>query len=359
MDFLKALAILAVVVIHTSPLAGVSAGGYDLTPLNDVFNTLARFAVPIFFAISGFLLMQSLLKVDKDKQKKKYRKFIKKNAKILGIWLSVFYVFTAIMKSVVAYLTGKSVVVTIKTYLSETISLEHVWLYMHKGVLRFDAAYQLWFSVALIVAALIFYVFFRMNKVGLLLGIAFALHLIGLTGQSYKEIIEFPFDWRTRDAIFFGLFYFTLGAWFAKGNKLLNKLESQLSNSTLLIIVCLWAIVTVFERLYFTHSFGLNYAADYYIGNIFETFFLMLWAIKNVHAFSASKIKVFGENSHYIFLTHTLFIYLLSFVLEAKGIALSDYLIGSLLYVPFVFVVSYYFYKGIDMAKGKLSSIKK
>ncbi len=56
-DFLRFLAILAVLLIHTTTRT-LEAAGYDLAkfPFTLFLNQAARFAVPLFFIISGFLL---------------------------------------------------------------------------------------------------------------------------------------------------------------------------------------------------------------------------------------------------------------------------------------------------------------
>jgi len=65
-DSLRILSILAVLVIHTTTRV-LEAGKYDLAgfPLTIFLNQIARFAVPLFFVISGFVLeLNSKEKID-------------------------------------------------------------------------------------------------------------------------------------------------------------------------------------------------------------------------------------------------------------------------------------------------------
>lgn len=89
-DAMRAIAILAVVMIHTSTRI-LEATHYNLTayPLTIFLNQFSRFAVPLFFLISGFVLE---LSADRDRN---YFEFIKKRfAKIFIpyiFWSLIYY----------------------------------------------------------------------------------------------------------------------------------------------------------------------------------------------------------------------------------------------------------------------------
>ncbi len=77
----------------------------------------------------------------------------------------------------------------------------------------------MWFMPALIIAVLLQFVAKKFNLSSALFAIACALHLIGLSGQSYQPLVPFEifnpetntFFINSRDPLFFGLFYVTLG----------------------------------------------------------------------------------------------------------------------------------------------------
>ncbi|WP_158290503.1 acyltransferase family protein [Halobacillus salinus] len=60
-DYFKFWAIFFVVCIHTSPFSGVNILGVEGHYLNLLIKTFARFGVPFFFVVSGFLFGQKIL----------------------------------------------------------------------------------------------------------------------------------------------------------------------------------------------------------------------------------------------------------------------------------------------------------
>lgn len=59
-DFFKGLAIYFVVLIHTNPFTGARLFGIEGERIDFVIDTVARFAVPLFFAVSGYLLASKM-----------------------------------------------------------------------------------------------------------------------------------------------------------------------------------------------------------------------------------------------------------------------------------------------------------
>jgi surface polysaccharide O-acyltransferase-like enzyme len=91
-DSLRILSILAVLAIHTSTRV-LEAGGFDLTrfPLAIFLNQIGRFAVPLFFMISGFVLeLNAGEKID-------YTYFLKRRFGRIALpfvfWSLIYYFF--------------------------------------------------------------------------------------------------------------------------------------------------------------------------------------------------------------------------------------------------------------------------
>ena len=85
-DLLRVISMLMVVVIHVSNVYSRSFGSISNTSflISLIFNTVSRISVPVFFMISGALL------VDREYDKKKYMKRLKKYIILIFVW-DVFY----------------------------------------------------------------------------------------------------------------------------------------------------------------------------------------------------------------------------------------------------------------------------
>lgn len=81
-DFIKFFAILAVVIIHTFP--SDHQLGYF------IFDNFSRFAVPFFFASSGYLF--GLKVINNPKSVVYFKRYLMKILKIYVCWL-MFYIF--------------------------------------------------------------------------------------------------------------------------------------------------------------------------------------------------------------------------------------------------------------------------
>ena len=86
LDFLRVISMFLVIVIHVANCyfrnyTSISSTSYLFA---DVFNILARVSVPIFFMISGALL------IGKDQSKEKYKARIKRMLIVLGAWTLIY-----------------------------------------------------------------------------------------------------------------------------------------------------------------------------------------------------------------------------------------------------------------------------
>lgn len=91
-DILRIIAILAVVLIHTTSKS-IELSGFDLIKVSFIFyiNQLSRFAVPLFFLISGFVLA---LRYQKKLELKKYFKRRVSKLAIPYVFWSLIYFIT-------------------------------------------------------------------------------------------------------------------------------------------------------------------------------------------------------------------------------------------------------------------------
>lgn len=192
-DSLRILSILSVLLIHTTTRTLEMTGGTLASfPLTIFLNQMARFAVPLFFVISGFVLETSF------DQSLSYIGFLKKRfSKILFpyiFWSGIYYLFVY------------------------TQNHENFFNVLLKG----NASYQLYFIPTLCIFYLIFPFLHKIYKIisnKIVLILLFILQAL-LLYQDY-----FVKDFRFADPIHIGIlayFFFTIGIVAARNKEAIN-----------------------------------------------------------------------------------------------------------------------------------------
>jgi surface polysaccharide O-acyltransferase-like enzyme len=326
-DFIKFFAILAVVVIHIFPedsLIGLFA-----------LNNFSRFAVPFFFVASGYLFGQKVM--DNKESILYFKKYVIKILKIYVCWLVFYAVYDVLM----IYINGTDVQQEMIKYFDQFTLLN--LLYYGKGT----SGYQLWFLTALIWSILILYVFFRMNKINMLLILSLVLNLIGLFGQSYSIFVEIPIS--TRDALFIGLFYTTLGFFFAFNLEF--KKSRQITNKTYLYFFFFFSFLQVTEG-YILEKVLSSSHGEYFISTIFLTAFLFFFTLNNQQLGKGLLITKIGGNALGIYIIHVFLIDVVDMTLNALGLNhLTENLVWHLFDTLLVFIMSYIAYSLLQHLK--------
>lgn len=176
LDFVKFICAMLVVVIHTSPLKSVSSTAYFI-----VENVLARVAVPLFFAISGFLFFGKLnycdQKVSGDRENLcRLLSYCRRNAVLYLSWSAVYLVLVYLP---MWYRRGWWGIHVLKDAL---VSL------LFSGI-----HYHLWYLLAMIYAVPLLYVLLRLLSLPKVCWIA-ALLWIG-------ECLTYSYAWIGADQI--------------------------------------------------------------------------------------------------------------------------------------------------------------
>jgi len=139
--------------------------------------------------------------------------------------------------------------------------------------------YHLWYYPAMIVAVILTWLFFR-NRGGIAVGIAFVCYFIGCMGESYygffadNEAVTtlaekyFALFWSTRSGLFFGFFFFALGAYLQKARWTMSRRKAAVA---LAISFALMAVEILTLR-----SFGVAKDYNLYFALIPATLFLFL-----------------------------------------------------------------------------------
>lgn len=186
-DILRGLAIVGVILIHiTAPLAT------DDDVLAIVVNQISRFAVPVYFILSGW----GLTIADSYKRSKSYGDFLKK--RFLGIFPQYFlwniiYLFYTDVWNIPGDLSWGMLYDIAKSLLMGTI---YNHLYFVPVILIFYAAYPLLLKIA--------------NKYGVTLSL-----IITMLSQVSDLWVEHEYFYMNKN-IFNWLFFFIFGVWLAK-----------------------------------------------------------------------------------------------------------------------------------------------
>ncbi|MBY6035812.1 acyltransferase [Fictibacillus nanhaiensis] len=330
-DFIKFFAIFAVVVIHVFPLDGFM--GYY------VIDNVARFAVPFFFVASGYFFAQNM-----SKQKSSFRYFKTYVLKLIKIYLSwlIFYTFYDVM---LIFLNGNDVSDQLIEYFKPFTLLNLI--YYGKGT----SGYQLWFLTALIWSTVTIFLFFQIKKMNTLFGISFVLNVIGLLGQSYTFVFKLPVN-TTRDALFFGLFYTTLGVIF----KLNTHFDTfrKISRFTSLALAIFFSLFQVIEA-YVLDKVLTGSHGEYFLSTTLLTTFLFFYALNNKKLGKGLWITKVGGNALGIYITHVLLLDVFNRMIKYLGLEyLSDLAIWNICYTLFIFTASYKTYHVLQKIKFRV-----
>lgn len=327
-DYIKFYAIFAVVVIHVFPLDGFT--GYF------VIDNMARFAVPFFFAASGYFFA---LKIQHEEVPFLYFKnYIIKLVKLYVVWL-IFYVSYDVL---FILLDSVNVQEKLIQYFKQFTLLN--LLYYGKGT----SGYQLWFLTALIWSMITIFIFIKLKQIIVLFFISFVLNLLGLFGQAYTMFYKFPIS-STRDAAFFGLFYTTLGVLFALNSGLssLNKLSGRIFLGLALIGLFVQAMEGFILDKILSGSHG-----EYYFSTILLTAFLFLFALNYKKLGKGLYITKVGANALGIYIIHVFYLDLFNKFIKFIDLNhLSENFIWNVGYSIFLFTISYLTYDYLQKIK--------
>lgn len=208
LDIMKFIAAILIVSIHTTPLLSLNE-----TVSLAFENTIARVAVPFFFAASGFLFFGKISNSDHRNQTTKpagsyWVKYTKRIAIIYLVW-SLIYGVNDFYHS----------------YQEQNQDLLRAILFYLRDLVFLGGHFHLWYFPALLFAVTALYFGIRMMTLNKLLLLSIGLYVIGMFGDAYFGVLgedtvlsRFVLQYNelfgtTRNGLFFGLVYVVLGAY--------------------------------------------------------------------------------------------------------------------------------------------------
>ena len=189
---LRLIAVFAVIAIHTVPFSFDGWEIADQFTLPIVINQLSRFAVPMFFVLSGYFW---IMKIRGGADLARTSKVVVR--RIFSVWLfwSVIYLILYNFFSVETYDITRQIKI-LHWYYWE--GLKHPWYLILNG-----SAGHLWFLISLLMSVAISSVFLYLGQIRLIYVLAVMLFVLALLGKAYaKSLFGFLTDFDLRDGPF-------------------------------------------------------------------------------------------------------------------------------------------------------------
>jgi Uncharacterized protein conserved in bacteria len=318
-DLMKFLAAILVVCIHANPLSSISKEMNFL-----LVQSVARLAVPFFFMTSGYLLYSKL------KSRSNGRSYLIKYLKRIGLlyllWTLVYMYWD------------------INSFLSVHRSLIH---YLQDAVFA-GSHYHLWYFPSLIAAAILFYYGQKFLSIRNIVIIAAVLYLIGLLGDSYYGFIQdssilspllsdyFGLFLTTRNGLFFGLLFLSLGAYQYESSFTLKPIRS--------FCLFLLSLVLLIGEVSFLKLYSEPRDFNMLLSLVPASFFLF-HSIRNMKLPASSlDYKIFRDSSTLIYCSHGLFLLLYAEIIDPAAHSMMYFtltLLSSLLLSVIILYLSH------------------
>lgn len=325
LDVGKMIAMFFIVVIHAQPFMGVDVAGADL---GRILNSYTRWAVPFFFIIFGYILGQKTTDI---KNNGFLFKYIVRFYSLFLLW-NVFYILINL------FFDQSSL--TFTQHFQKIIQNDYASI-----LIFYYGPYHLWFLSALVFSMVALWVAQKINFVLILLVGSFVTHIIGMFGQAYAGVYELPLQ--TRDAVFFGVFYLTLGYFLQQkwGGKIpADKAKLFLS------LFFVFSVLQIIEYVAARQFLNGPAATDYFMMSLPATIFLFLFLLAKPDLKCSGVMGSMAQNTLGIFLIHPFIIKLYKIAGEnLLPESIYKSLIWDVLIVPFVFITSFIFVIGFKI----------
>lgn len=320
-----------IVSIHTDPFRGVGVYG---NTLNFLIDSAARFAVPFFFVTSGYFFALKATRRDPTTY------FIKRATTITSLYIfGLLLALPVFLAGNVSHAETNAEPIVQSTFLriGEFISpLELLYYGTSISVI-------LWFLPALLFSLGLIYLAILSKTTKYLLPLSIGLHIIGLLGASYTMFVDIPF--KTRDALFFGFFYTSLGYWIAASDWQPNSKHSSFYLGTTILV----SILHIGERYVLgyvltgeTLAQGV-YTASYTIGTAFLTISLFVFLLSRPNLGRSTPVPSWGKYAVGIYVVHPAVLFVFERtdgLLHYIGIETTTTLLWHLLLTPATLVGS-------------------
>lgn len=308
-DYFKGCACIAVILIHC----------YFPNNIGIAIRTLCRFAVPVFFVVSGYFMLTDEDLCIRAKTIKKI-----KHITTMLIGAGVFYFFFDIIRSLLTNYGGKGFQEYIKQLITginiikffvtnNPLRYAHLWflmalIYCYILMLLFDKTYPRKLVNSFPILMIVFLIFGLWNN---------SLHLrASINGKIYIKNLF----------VLRALPFFLAGMWLKKNRKIIDKWN--ISECKLIIAIFLGSILGLIERAVFMES-------QFYFGSYIVVAAMMIYALKYNYKFRSDNFIVYigRELSTYIYIIHIAVGHTVNLIATKHGISMKKFSYVNMFFV--------------------------
>lgn len=330
LDFLRAFAVLAVIMIHTAAKFKEIKSLNSLVYVNVFIDVVSHFAVPVFILISGIVLSYNYY------ENINYKSYYNKRFFSIipqFLFFSIFYlVFSVIM--------GHR-----NPSFSKAIDL----------IISGESSYHLWFFILLIQFYLIYPLLIKLyflclsgHKLSLFIILPLIIQILFyflsvFLPAPYNKNISSLIDYYIHNVFISYIFYFVLGIHFGRNIKLIKKYINNINDTILYFLLILSNVSIYIIKIKGMEIYGTNEINTLFLLPIktieplqYILCFILLWKIASKlierNNFIVRLLKDIGRFSFGIYLVHVFFIIVLTKILEPYNITFTDWI-----YYPIIF----------------------
>ena len=320
LDFMKFFCITAIVCIHLAPFSG--------SKLGIIINTVCRAALPLIFICSGYLFLS---KFSKEHSKKYFYKMLK-----LFIISNILYLLLLIFINILFHNGIRS---TIYYYFS---NLKLTDFYYGDGMIEF----HLWYLTAMVLIVPMMYFTVKYNLINKILILSGILNISGIF------IYNCGYLKNNRDAIFFALFYCTLGMYLKTKEEIIKEKLNNKINYRYLLLILLFTLTSVIER--FIYDYVFIKTGDIYISTIPLSILIFILCITKIKEKDNILCKV-GRKSFGIYVVHIGAINIVNIFLYKVGmLPFISTTIWQIIGTPIIMILSLISYNILIFINGKI-----
>ena len=295
-----------------------------------IMDASSRFAVPIFFMITGYFVIKSVN--------------ISTTLKHQMIKLAKYYITYELV-----YLAYEFAIAL--SEMSFSGFNDNLLMYIKYILSAPTIGVHLWYIINIIWVMMIVYIFNKFNKLNVLFIASSILYLIGiiisnLSQQIFQQALPL---YATRNFLFFGLFYFMLGMYISK----INIDNIKFNNKFILFISVTFCLAQVMEKYLWKVLLGSNFG-EYFLTTLFASIGIFIYTLRT--NINNKYIKKIASYSMPIYFLHPLMIRVLkllcSDVFKFNITVITNTIIGNSIFILLVCVFScllYYSFKKVKL----------
>lgn len=321
---LKAVAAILILFVHANPEFSFNHS-FELNTFYGIYGFVTlRFAITalaFFFSVSGFLTGTRLVQKEKPDR----------------------YLFKLVWKVIVLCVTWSLIALTTE-FLTElliwgntfSVAIDNVVSHLSKYSIYYSVlgfGNHLWYLNALVFILVGFIIIRKLKLVKPMIVVSFLLLCVAVINTN-TNILQFEII--TRDAVFYGMFYFLFGYY-------LSSKELKPFGKRDIYVLIVGSVLLIIEGLIYNKLFNINYGEIYISSTIFIYPLIKLGKSKSLVKPNGWLLKI-GKFSDRIYYIHYIIISVLFDAAIVLGLKEKMYNTPTaIIFAVMVFIVSYYY----------------